>query len=156
MPAPWDPFFWTPTDSLWKEMYMHTLPLLIVCAEKESRGQGQWQWGEKDMGLGQRQIPEGFPEEVTFQHEGPSDRSNELILQHSFWVGLSPLFLSPVVVSCCSFQGGLHRSLETAFNILTKAPVSLPKVTQLPKGKCHKNQNCLLTSLTQPEGSEYF
>ena len=94
---------------------MHTLPLLIVCAEKESRGQWQWQWGEKDMGLGQRQIPEGFPEEVTFQHEGLSNRRTELILQHGFWVGISPLFLSPMVVSCYSFQGGLHRSLETAF-----------------------------------------
>ena len=87
----------------------------FLCAEKESRGQCQWQWGEKDMGLGQRQIPEGFPQEVTFQHEGPSNRRNELILQHGFWVGISTLFLSPVVVSCCSFQGGLHRSLETAF-----------------------------------------
>lgn len=94
---------------------MHT-PLL-TCAEKESRGQCQWQWGGEGTWAWDRGRSQALPEEVTFQYEGlPQIGGNELILQHGFWVGgISPTIPFHQWLFRYSFQGGLHRSLETAF-----------------------------------------
>lgn len=109
-------------------VYAHS-PSDCVCAEKESRGQCQWQWGEKGLGWDRGRSQEGFPEEVTFQHEGLSNRRNELILQHGFWslVYLHYSFhqwLFPVTLSRRAPQ---ILSDSLCLTILTKPPAKTPQ-----------------------------
>ena len=73
---------------------------------------------------GPQRLPRGgdISARGALKHEEWTDSETWFLGRH---ISTLP-FTNGCLFSCSSFQGGLHRSLEIAFNIITKAPIRPP------------------------------